>query len=496
MKKTWFLFIIIGILLVNYFVFFRVDWNLIEKGDVKKIERHLKFKSKVALNSTNKEGYALFNVVLKATANSNNINLVKFLLSKDLNTKKMISPYESLVDGLGQMDDGKLHKIVTLGLIFKGAGINDFKGDRSLLKALEKGEYKLFETLLKAGVNVNQRNALGETSVFYIIKEQYKYEEELENAMEKVGIKEIPNKATLAKLFIRDDKELLNSELMIIKRAMDFYEKPLAMLDILNRYKADPNIPNIDGVSPAAYVFDKKNKIYLNKLLTFKTKVNFNEYANYKVIFDGILRNDKVILKQLYEGKINLFQKNEKSETLLNFLIREEKYDVLSQLVERKILNDEYKKYIFDYYLKEEDMKPLKKLNELGVYINNPQEIFIEKLNKYKKIDIVVYLIDIGVDINYKNKLGETPLIYSVKKMDETLFRLLLLRGADINLQDLEGNTALMVAIKNKNTDFVIELINRGAKLDVTNIKGETALNLAKGNQEILNILKSKVNNK
>lgn len=496
MKKTWFLFIIIGILLVNYFVFFRIDWNLIEKGDVKKIERHLKYKSKIALNSNNKDGYSLFNVVLKSTANSNNINLVKFLLSKDLNTKKMISPYESLVDGLGQMDDGKLHKIITLGTVFKGAGINEFKGDRSLLKALEKGEYKLFETLLKAGVNVNQQNALGETSVFYIIKEQYKYEEELESAMEKVGIKEIPSRATLSKLFIRDDKELLNEELMIIKRAMDFYEKPLWALNLLNRYKADPNIVNIDGVSPTAYIFEKKNKIYLNKLLTFKVKVNFNEYANYKVIFDGILRNDKVILKQLYEGKINLLQKNEKNETLLNFLIREEKYDILAQLIEKRILNEKYKKYIFDYYLKEEDMKPLKKLNELGVYISNPQDVFIEKLSKYKKIDIIVYLIDLGIDINFKNKLGETPLIYSVKKVDETLFRLLLLRGATIDLQDLEGNTALMVAIKNKNNDFILELFNRGAKLDVTNIKGETALSLAKNNQEILNLLKSRVNKK
>ena len=487
---------VIVLLFLNYFMFFRIDWKLIKSGNVEKIEKHLKYKNKLSLNSTNKDGYSLFNEVLRTTSNYENYELVKFLVEKDLKKKKMISPYESIVDGFGDTSDEKLEKLLKIGKLLKEYGFNEMEKDRSLLKALEKKDYKLFETLLKVGVNINQKNDLGETCIFYIIKDQYKYNNELFIAMNRLGLRELPNKKALSQLFIDDERELYNNDLMIIKKAMEFYRMPIEVLDLLNKYGANPNIPNSEGITPLGYVFYKNNKIYLEKLLNFKNKIDFKEYGNYKVVFDGILRGDKDILAQIYKNKVDLYHKNEKNETLLNFIIREEKFYILQELLNRKTLTQKHMDYILNYYLEEEDMKTLKKINLLGITISNPQKVFEEKLKKYKKIDIMVYLVDLNVDLNAKNSQGESALHTAIKKGDETLFKLFLLRGADINGTDKDGNTALMLAVKSNNLSFVQELIDRGAKTEIKNSAGQDVFVFSKTNMEIDKVLKNKVNKK
>lgn len=271
MKKKIFI-LIPTVILVIYALFFHISWSIIEKGSVKNIEKYLKFKSKIALNSTNKDGYSLFNVVLKSTSQEDNYELIEFLASKNLKKKKMISPYTSLVEGLGEIDEVKLQRIEKIGILFKEKGYNDFPDDKSLLLALEKNNYKLFETLLKAGVNVNQKNELGETAIFYIIKNHYKHNDELNRAMKILNLKELPDKNKLSKLYIRDEGKVYSQELMVIKKAAEYYAMHLKALDLLRNYKADVNIANDKGISPIKYAYDSDNKVYLNKLEKFNLK--------------------------------------------------------------------------------------------------------------------------------------------------------------------------------------------------------------------------------
>lgn len=268
MKKKIFI-LIPTIILAIYALFFHISWSLIEKGNVKNIEKYLKFKSKIALNSTNKNGYSLFNVVLKSTSQEDNYELIEFLVNKNLKKKKMISPYNSLVEGLGEIDEVKLQRIEKIGILFKEKGYNEFQDDKSLLLALEKNNYELFEILLKSGVNVNQKNELGETAIFYIIKNQYEHNDELNKAMKVLNLKELPNKNKLSKLFIKDEGKVYNKELILIKKASEFYKEHLEALKILKNYGADVNIANSKGVAPINYVYEKENFIYLNELEKF-----------------------------------------------------------------------------------------------------------------------------------------------------------------------------------------------------------------------------------
>lgn len=271
MKKK--IFILIPLIFLGiYAVFFHISWSLIEKGNVKNIERYLKIKTKIALNSTNKNGYSLFNIVLKNTSQEDNYELIEFLANKNLKKKKMISPYTSLVEGLGEIDETKLQRVQKIGLLFKEKAYNNFSDDKSLLLALEKNNYKLFEILLKSGVNVNQKNELGETAIFYIIKNQYKHNDELNRAMKILNLKELPDKNKLSKLYIRDEGKVYSQELMVIKKAGEYYATHLKALELLRNYKADVNIANDKGISPIKYAYDNDNKIYLNKLEKFNLK--------------------------------------------------------------------------------------------------------------------------------------------------------------------------------------------------------------------------------
>lgn len=252
-----------------YFLFFQINWNLIEKGNLKSIERHLKYKSKIALNSTNKNGYSLFNEVLKNTNKDDNYELIEFLISKNLKKQKMISPYESLVEGLGEIDETKLQRTEKIGTLFKENSYNNFSDDKSLLMALEKNNYKLFEILLKSGVNVNQKNELGETAIFYIVKKQYRYNDELNKAMKTLNLKELPDKNNLSKLFIKDERKKYSKELLLVKKASEFYLEHLQALELLRSYGANVNIANNKGVAPINYVYEKDNLIYLYELEKF-----------------------------------------------------------------------------------------------------------------------------------------------------------------------------------------------------------------------------------
>ncbi|MCR5400094.1 MAG: ankyrin repeat domain-containing protein [Treponema sp.] len=97
-------------------------------------------------------------------------------------------------------------------------------------------------------------------------------------------------------------------------------------------------------------------------------------------------------------------------------------------------------------------------------------------------------LVKAGADINAKDKMGRTPLVFANDpNMYSTNFcinnaKALLARGADINALDNAGYSVLMNALKNRNTesDYINFLISSGAKLDVRAQDGSTALSIVK----------------
>jgi uncharacterized protein YgiM (DUF1202 family) len=93
--------------------------------------------------------------------------------------------------------------------------------------------------------------------------------------------------------------------------------------------------------------------------------------------------------------------------------------------------------------------------------------------------DLVRSFLDHGANIEVKNKLGATPLIFASVKGHPQVVKLLLERGADVNVKTTTGITPLMAATTAGNAEAVKLLLEKGADASAKDQKGRTALDLA-----------------
>ena len=80
------------------------------------------------------------------------------------------------------------------------------------------------------------------------------------------------------------------------------------------------------------------------------------------------------------------------------------------------------------------------------------------------KKDIIKALLDAGADVNVKNKQHNTALIIATWHGQINLVVALLAKGADVNVKDKNGNTAFMLAVKNNHSNVIELLKTAGAR--------------------------------
>jgi ankyrin repeat protein len=107
-------------------------------------------------------------------------------------------------------------------------------------------------------------------------------------------------------------------------------------------------------------------------------------------------------------------------------------------------------------------------------------------------VDEVKMLINKGADVNKRDSLGRTSLIFASKMGYTEIAQLLINRGSYINVLDNVGYTALMWASKMGYMDITELLINAGADINHANRKEYTALVWANhyGHTEVAKLLR------
>ena len=93
----------------------------------------------------------------------------------------------------------------------------------------------------------------------------------------------------------------------------------------------------------------------------------------------------------------------------------------------------------------------------------------------YSSIDCMQLLIDKGSNVNAKNGLDETALMWAVH--DLAKMKLLIQHGADVNAKAKSGNTPLLIAsVGNGKYEAVKLLLDHGANVSAVNTRKENAL--------------------
>jgi ankyrin repeat protein len=105
------------------------------------------------------------------------------------------------------------------------------------------------------------------------------------------------------------------------------------------------------------------------------------------------------------------------------------------------------------------------------------------KAAQYGYIGVVDSLLTFGADVNATDDSGETALMWTATSEKPDMIRFLLSKGAHVNAQDIAGFTALIKAAANGYVENVRALLEGGADPRITTKAGDTAVSWATKNK-------------
>ncbi|KAK0057167.1 ankyrin-1 [Biomphalaria pfeifferi] len=137
---------------------------------------------------------------------------------------------------------------------------------------------------------------------------------------------------------------------------------------------------------------------------------------------------------------------------------------------------------LFHITVKNGCIKSLDFLVKAGVNIYETNSESSTALHFLPRKDIASLLINLGLDVNQKDKFGRSPLHIAAEQQNLDMIRFLCTNGADIDKQDMSGETILIIISKliasscKRNKNLFQELLGLGPNIDIQDSLGCTAL--------------------
>ncbi|MFH2142491.1 MAG: ankyrin repeat domain-containing protein [Bacteroidota bacterium] len=110
--------------------------------------------------------------------------------------------------------------------------------------------------------------------------------------------------------------------------------------------------------------------------------------------------------------------------------------------------------------------------------------------SKYGHIEVVMFLIDQGAEVNLTVNTGSTPFQIAVQHNQMEIANYLITKDADVNHKDITGMSSLAWASKNGDIKMIEFLIDKGADVNSVNINARSVLDHATS-PEVISLLKS-----
>jgi ankyrin repeat protein len=213
----------------------------------------------------------------------------------------------------------------------------------------------------------------------------------------------------------------------------------------LTKYRANPNIQNINGWTALAVACIKGFENISNILVTNGADFNLaNTFGDTPLIL-ACLQGNKDIVKMLIDKQTNINKRNNAGQTPFFWACYNDHKDIVKMLITAEA----------DVNIPD-NMK------------NTPLHWACEKNNDF----IVKILLEAGADVNVQDEDGKTPLHLACINGNKTIVKMLvevvvleenIIGGADTDIQDKNGRTPLDIATENGYTQ-IIKILTKTSK--------------------------------
>ena len=269
--------------------------------------------------------------------------------------------------------------------------------------------------------------------------------------------------------------------------------------------------PNNDNVLMCALRNPRTNEKIINRILTTGIDINYQNNFHMTPLFVACKNIDSISIAKLLISKGANINHSASGITPLMFATYHnnlELINILLKLGANKNLitpnGDNLLLIALSHHLYHIEPKVIERLIELGQDVNCKNKtnktpillltkIFFENMPSYyaeygledsiinEKLEdfkhMFELLIQSGANINIRDDSGQTPL-FKIASYDATgeIIKLFLKSGADLNKPDKEGNTPIFEAVKYNNPQILNLLIASGANINKKNNNGESPL--------------------
>ncbi len=404
------------------------------------------------------------------------------------------------------------------------------EGSSILLQAVKNGRADLVQKLIEKGANVNEHDTKGMTMLMKaalfnhsnvgitLVKEGADIRLQDEDGFTAVTLAAALGYVDMALKLVEEYTKITNNKNndvktpLMIAAELGNMNLCLKLIEKNNHVNAQDN----EGNTALLYAIQNNHLDVMDELIEQGADVNTQDKKGYSVLLHAVQNYnlDKEVSYKLIEKGANLNEKNDCGFTAIGYLSALGDFETAQTLIE---------KYIEIMNAKNNENKTAL----MYTVENNYHNIAFMMANKLNDAKLCLDLIEKGVDVNAKDKNGDTFLLHVIQNdnLDKEVALKLVEKGADIktkndsgftvigylialgdfdrainlmekytevmNAQNNEGKTALIHTVELSNDDLCVKLIEGGADVNAKDNENKTALMYAieKGDMEIALLL-------
>ncbi|MBO7244288.1 MAG: ankyrin repeat domain-containing protein [Alphaproteobacteria bacterium] len=397
-------------------------------------------------------------------------------------------------------------------LIEQGADLNEQneRGETLLMQAAEKGDMGAVQKLLSFGVNLFLTDQKGQTALMKaVLARKEMVCSFLMGAMQGNIDQQDFQGETAYDMAHRLKLEDISNMILSLSQFKSPEDRLFLKVksDILNGM--DFNIEDEQGRSYLSYmIYQHYNKV-AKFLIDHQVDVNHVCQRKFTPLMVAVLReNEEMVLYLLKKGAM-IFPKNDKDQTALELAKSISASEKIIKMLEKaeeieldlfktgkilKVFGPEFER-LHHELMQNATVTPLHEA--LAEMLNHPATYENGFNLKNKKgqtplmlavligdYQLVNWMLEAGVDIDFQGVGGETALGTALLMMDVPMVKLLLEKGADVHAENFEGETPLLRATKMMNTSLIKLLIENGANIYAVNQEGVSAFDFVLNTQE------------